>query len=63
MMNEEQARKALQDGYTLTHPYFCDDEWVKQDGFMYIFEDDIMCPIEEFWHFRKDLPPKWKIKE
>lgn len=56
-MTKEQAIKQMNDGYTVSHRYFTDEEWVRRDGKMYEFEDGCRCHPREFWGIRSD--PSW----
>lgn len=53
-MDKEQVIKALREGATLTHDWFSPDEWMKQTGLLYEFEDGCLCEPDEFWRYRTD---------
>lgn len=62
-MNRDQAIAALRQGKTLTHVYFTSDEWIKQVGHMYVFEDGVTCSPCEFWANRlaDGFNKGWKV--
>lgn len=66
-MNKIEAIQALNEGKTLTHQLFSEDEFVKltNNPEFYEFEDGTFQSIEEFWNIRKDETwfIDWKIKE
>ena len=51
-MNKEKAIDALHDGKIVKHSGFAPEEWVKQDGHLYVFEDGCQCTHREFWQHR-----------
>lgn len=62
-MTKQEAIKALKEGKELKHRYFSENEWVRQQGCIMIFEDNVRCPQEEFWRYRTDTgwETGWKI--
>ena len=51
-MNKYEAIKAIKEGKTITHPYFSINEWIKQTGDLFEFEDGTLCTPSEFWKWR-----------
>lgn len=52
-MTKSEAIQALKDGKKVRHGYFSKDEWVKQTGNRFEFEDGVICDPMEFWHYRQ----------
>ncbi len=53
-MTKDEAIKAMQDGKKVSHRHFDSNEWMKQDGVGYVFEDGCHCAPRDFWHWRDD---------
>ena len=62
-MTKTDAIIAINAGYKLTHKHFTSEEWIRQFGLMYEFEDGCQCSHEEFWLYRDDdsWQKDWKI--
>jgi len=53
-VTKEEAISAMRDGKKVKHAFFTPDEWVKESGDGYEFEDGCRCEIYEFWLHRID---------
>ena len=62
-MSKDEAIKAMRDGMKVTHRHFSSEEWMKETGRLYEFEDGCLCEFEEFWRYREDDSwlEGWKI--
>lgn len=56
-MTKQEALNLLDQGATLAHDTFSDNEWIKKDGRYYLFEDGVKCSPVEFWSHRTQ--PFW----
>ncbi len=54
-MTKQEAQQALKDGKKLTHRYFDNHEWIRQEGFMMIMEDGASIDVEIFWKDRDNI--------
>ncbi len=55
MLTKEEVIQALEDGKTVKHRSFTQNEWMKKavDRIRcYEFEDGCICPFTEFWSHR-----------
>lgn len=53
-MNKDEAIKSMREGNKLTHIYFTPDEWIKESGHRYEFEDGCVCGFSAFWFHRQE---------
>ncbi len=62
-MTKEEIIKALAEGKTVTHSYFTETEWMKEENGVYLFEDGVRCPKHLFWADRthKGWSDGWDI--
>ena len=51
-MTKAEALQALDEGKKITHQHFTPNEYVQKKGNSYIFEDGVICTIQEFWKWR-----------
>ncbi len=51
-MTNTEAMGAMRDGHKVRHQSFTLDEWMKETGRLYEFEDGCLCEPDEFWRFR-----------
>lgn len=58
-LTKDEAIKAMREGKRVRHKYFASDEWMALTPTgQYKFEDGNVCPILEFWQYRKG--DEWK---
>jgi hypothetical protein len=65
-MTKDEAIQAMNEGKTVRHRYFSDDEWMKKNSNnSYIFEDGVICPVNMFWsdRYQPDWEFDWEIVE
>jgi len=62
-MTKKEAIKSMRNGNKVTHRYFTPDEWMKETGHLYEFEDGCMCGFSAFWTHRQDdvWQDGWKV--
>jgi len=51
-MTKDEAIDAMREGKKVAHRHFTGEEWVKETGTRYEFEDGCMCEPREFWAHR-----------
>ena len=51
-MTKNEAIELMDQGRKVTHRYFTSDEWMCKFGYLYKFEDDCLCSINDFWVLR-----------
>jgi len=56
-MTDHEAIKAMKDGKKVAHRHFTPEEWVKETGALYEFEDGCLCERHHFWLDRS--PGSW----
>lgn len=44
----------LDHGFRITHKYFTSDEYMVKHGHGYMFEDECLCTVDQFWANRQD---------
>lgn len=51
-MTKDQAIEAMKEGNSIFHENFSNDEWMKMECGMIVFEDGCRCTPAMFWHGR-----------
>jgi len=52
-MTKTEILLALNSGCTVRHQYFDTNEWIRKNSdTTYLLEDNVICPISEFWKHR-----------